>query len=285
MSGTSHCIIRSAGTDKIDAVYSFVRLTDYQDAISFFNDGNNWNIIGFYATSGRLREDDSSSSQSSSSQSSMPSNSSSNSSSSPSSLSSRGYSSSSDSSSRGYSSSSQSSQSSSSLSSLSSSSESSLSSSSISISDESSSSSSTNDPILFTAMDGDAVDKSSKANPVTVGASVTWLSDTPLDGCSKSAYLAGNSDTTIYYDANSIFNFGTDSFTAECWVKLSGATGNYASIFGIFESTASGNWHVDVQSSHIDFTWRSGSWHNNESSFIITDSAWHHIAVTRRNTT
>jgi len=138
--------------------------------------------------------------------------------------------------------------------------------------------------ILLAPLDGSGTDLSSNNITPTLGSTISYASTSPLSNYTQYLSLNGSSTSWITYAASSLFNFGTSNFTAECWFKTSGVTGDWNSIIGQFVSTTSGVWHIDIQGGYLDFTYNDGSWHNNVSSKTVTDNVWHHAAISRSGT-
>jgi hypothetical protein len=103
-----------------------------------------------------------------------------------------------------------------------------------------------------------------------------------------SGYFPGNSSLSL--PANSVFNFGTNSFTLECWVYMTGYGANGGVILDNWVTTPSftvNQWQLYVSSvGGVQFLYaNSSSTYATIGTGVIPLKTWNHIAVTRSGTT
>lgn len=128
------------------------------------------------------------------------------------------------------------------------------------------------------------VDNSLRAKTVTANGNAVTSTTQYRYGVS-SAYFDGNGDSLIVSASNE-FDFGTDPWTIECWVRISADASGVIDVIIGNRSTSflAGQWYLFYQSSQILFDFRVSGENNFLTATGISFDTWYHIAVVRNGT-
>jgi hypothetical protein len=97
-------------------------------------------------------------------------------------------------------------------------------------------------------------------------------------------YFDGTGDYLTIPAVPSYF-LGTGDFTVECWYKSTGTTASNSLLVGWFPSNTPGVWGLKVHSTVVRFTYNvTGFVDITTTTNVVTDTLWHHIAVSRSGT-
>ena len=106
----------------------------------------------------------------------------------------------------------------------------------------------------------------------------------PFNSPSTSTYGALLNGTSQYLSvaSNAAFNISSNSFTAECWIKINSLPGG--GTFGIISTTYTTNFHTSIDSTGVVYFWIVGSYISTASG-VIPLNQWTHLAFVRNGTT
>jgi hypothetical protein len=134
---------------------------------------------------------------------------------------------------------------------------------------------------LLLHFDGNLTDSSANGLTVTaVGGAATSTTQSKLGGASL--YVDGDEFVTVD-GSNGEFEFGTDDFTIEFWMKAGGSGGESTLVTTAYPADQQGVWVGIGNSGSLYWLAGNGSWLFVEetSSPSVQDQLWHHVAYVR----
>lgn len=128
------------------------------------------------------------------------------------------------------------------------------------------------------------VDNSLRAKTVTANGNAVTSTTQYRYGVS-SAYFDGSGDS-LTVTASNEFDFGTDPWTIECWVRIVADAGGVIDVIIGNRPTgfSGGQWYLCYVSSQIVFDFRVSGENNQVGATGISFDTWYHIAVVRNGT-
>ena len=127
------------------------------------------------------------------------------------------------------------------------------------------------------------LESSASGKVLTPTGNVGQVPPTPFSTGLGSMYFDGSSSTAVIAPSDPAFNFGTNSFTIEGWIRTTSTTQDR----GIIGRVASGSGRIGLTVSSSQGLWfwanevNSGTSAACANTTVVTDGNWHHFAVVR----